>query len=113
MPRLGMPRVGEAEVEEDPAVTGPGLDAWEQIKIDIRTFAYDVLTGRRLDPARWDGPQLAGLGQRIPKTAQTGGQLRLEQFGDPGADFVDFLDTERLRHAPLRAEHVDGQRHVV
>ncbi len=110
--RLGMLRVGQAQVQEHPAVVRPGVHAGQAEQVDVRALEDDVLARRGPDPARRHRPQRGDLAQRLPQPAEPDRDLGSEQGGDPVADLVEAAGPQRGGHPPLGAEDVDGQRHV-
>ncbi len=88
---LGVLGVGQAEVEEDAAVLGPGLQPGSDRQVDLVALEHDLLARRDLHLPGRHRPQLHDLAERVAQAADTARQLGLEQLADPLADLVEGL----------------------
>ncbi len=104
--------VGQPEVVEDPAVTGPDLQAGQPAQVHLVTLEHDLLAGRGLHLPRRDRLELQHLGDALADPGPADRQLRLGQRTDPLPDLVQRLHAERHRHPLLGAEQVDRDRHL-
>ena len=103
--------VGQAEVEEHPAVVRPRLHARQQLQIHLLAGEHHLLAGCLFHVLGRQAAQLGGLAECLPETTDTLRQLRLEQLGDPAADLVQAGHAKRPAHPGLGAEQVHQQRH--
>ena len=111
VPGDGVLRVGQAQVEERPAIPGPRHHAGQLVQVDVRAPADDVLAGPVPHLLRRDAAQARQLPERLPEPAESRRYLGFEQPGNRVADVVEPVDAESPRHPPFGAEHVHGQWH--
>jgi len=109
-PRLRVLREHQRQRDERPPVPGPGLDDGQERKRRPLPL-HHFLAGRRRNGLREKVRKPRQAGKHLELLQEVGGDLRLQDLGDPRADVVEPRNPQREAHPLHRPEEVHGERH--
>ena len=98
-----------AKSDESPGVLRPALDDRKLSQVHLVGGLNHFLTRARSDHLGWNATEPGQNGHHLQLVEKTFGHFGFDDFGDALGHFFKVLDAQGLGHAPLGAEHVNGQ----